>query len=291
MKKLTFVALLLITGMAMGQTNVVNNSVKYTNITSDNTMVHKAFDSNTATSFDFNYLPEVYITIALYNIHSINNISLLFGNNSSPISYEIWSSLVPTHDMAQYQLISTGIFYNGNNIISNFTFPGGINQHRYIKLIFKAPTVNTSVKLLEYQIMGTQCYTMAYAYDGAGNRVSRSILLNEATGLKSASIFDTTTNKFSNDFNPEKKFTDELAESQITIYPNPTRGEMVVQVTNIKNEEAFKFVVYDMTGKIVLQKQNTKEFTNIDLSNVPAGNYILKMFIGGSSTEWKIIKQ
>ncbi|AYZ35713.1 BspA family leucine-rich repeat surface protein [Chryseobacterium indologenes] len=65
-------------------------------------------------------------------------------------------------------------------------------------------------------------------------------------------------------------------------YPNPTTGMINVEAT--VNENAY---LYDTTGKIIKNITLSKGNNRIDLTEYPAGNYLLK----GNSTSTKIIKK
>ncbi|WP_410493424.1 T9SS type A sorting domain-containing protein [Chryseobacterium sp. 7] len=65
-------------------------------------------------------------------------------------------------------------------------------------------------------------------------------------------------------------------------YPNPTSG--VVTVESAENGNAY---LYDITGKIIKNITLNKGKNNIDLTNCPSGNYLLK----GNSIFSKIIKK
>ncbi len=56
------------------------------------------------------------------------------------------------------------------------------------------------------------------------------------------------------------------------IYPNPSRGFYYVKSA----ESISEISVYNLTGEQILQQQNTQSTISIDLSNQPAGVYLLK---------------
>ncbi|MCB0755623.1 MAG: T9SS type A sorting domain-containing protein [Flavobacteriales bacterium] len=67
---------------------------------------------------------------------------------------------------------------------------------------------------------------------------------------------------------------DEIDRSELTIYPNPSHGVVNIQVNN-----AERISVYDMTGRTIMDKP----FTNrLDISSLPAGNYVIAVFTADS---------
>ncbi|MCE3225849.1 MAG: hypothetical protein K0S32_400 [Bacteroidetes bacterium] len=62
------------------------------------------------------------------------------------------------------------------------------------------------------------------------------------------------------------------ASNSITVYPNPTNGNVIIDVKGM-DESTLKVTVFDNTGKIVLEKNETR----IDLSQLSGGLYILNI--------------
>jgi len=124
-----------------------------------------------------------------------------------------------------------------------------------------------------------------FAYDAAGNRVSRTIELpaNPAAfgGGGTAELRE------------EKKiFTETLAEKQIKIYPNPTRGQLRVDILGYEDLEANSFIQVFTSGGVLLYKSTTLSQTNaINLTDKPAGLYLMLITIAGERSSWKIIKK
>ena len=78
--------------------------------------------------------------------------------------------------------------------------------------------------------------------------------------------------------------TDEIAAKKSSVYPNPTR--------NVINIDSFAKVnrvsIFNIDGKKLQEESSSK----IDLSNLPSGNYLLKIdFADGKSETQKVIKK
>ena len=125
-----------------------------------------------------------------------------------------------------------------------------------------------------------------FEYDAAGNRTKRTILLSS---LRSA-IAEETIDEEEMEEAPQV-FTDILAQSTIHIYPNPTKGLLIVEITGNSENKPVSLQVYDMNGRILLQESNVVSSFTIDLSNKPAGIYILRLMTDTEKNEWKIIKE
>ena len=135
-----------------------------------------------------------------------------------------------------------------------------------------------SLFLLLASLAGNAQNTYSFTYDASGNRLSRII------PLKSASIAnkDTLGNK-------QKTFEDLIGNRPVKIYPNPTKGLIKVEIP-FTEEASATIKVFSIQGALVKDMMVTDVFTEINLSNQPAGMYILRIGIGELTSEWKIIK-
>ncbi len=71
--------------------------------------------------------------------------------------------------------------------------------------------------------------------------------------------------------------TTDVAVSQITVFPNPTTGNIKIDLSNIKNPDNAKLEIYDATGKMILHKIANQNVEEVDLSKFANGTYILKI--------------
>ncbi len=127
-----------------------------------------------------------------------------------------------------------------------------------------------------------------YTYDAAGNRIARQEIV-----LKSASIDNssTETKGIQQDAATKTVYNAVLGEMTISIYPNPTKGNLLVKIENATNLEEIEFKLIDMKGTIILMQENITESNSIDLYDQPQGTYILNIYSGKEFSSWKIIKE
>ena len=121
--------------------------------------------------------------------------------------------------------------------------------------------------------------TVSYGYDNAGNRISRKIVpLKTALAAKKS---------------PETlaPVEDQLGERKITIYPNPTKGALAVEITGGDAKDAIHLILFSAQGVQLQNLKVTASTTPVDMSSYPAGWYILQVQAGDKMTEFKIIKQ
>ncbi len=72
---------------------------------------------------------------------------------------------------------------------------------------------------------------------------------------------------------------------EISIYPNPTRGKVFFKTNN-----AFDYQITDNSGKVILNGSTTNG-NNVDLQNLPAGLYLMKIKSQNNTIFKKIIKR
>jgi hypothetical protein len=131
--------------------------------------------------------------------------------------------------------------------------------------------------------------SFSYSYDNAGNRIKRMVIV--IPNQSGASIFDPQTQSLSKAAQTDKKVNDELSGSEITIYPNPTRGEIVIRISPITPEMEGILEVYSLDGKLILALSQFQEYNLVDLTNVVPGNYILKLSIANKEKSYMIVKK
>lgn len=118
---------------------------------------------------------------------------------------------------------------------------------------------------------------LKYTYDDAGNRTKREIVLSS---LKSAISTDETTS-----------FIEEVSGQRIVIYPNPTKGQLAIEIIDMENSMTGNLTIFNLRGQIIAKEQISSNRTSIDISSEPKGTYILHINIKEETSTWKIIKE
>lgn len=115
-----------------------------------------------------------------------------------------------------------------------------------------------------------------FYYDASGNRVycEKEILIRGDESQDS-------------DRKPRRQ---DLSLCHITIYPNPTEGQLRVEITGAESLEGTSITIYSASGSVIYYN-NTIDFVNdMDLTPCPNGIYLLMIRMGGDTSSWKIIK-
>lgn len=118
-----------------------------------------------------------------------------------------------------------------------------------------------------------------YTYDDAGNRLTRK-----------KEIVVQTRGALNNGEEPSV-YEEELSETKVTIYPNPTKGMLKVDISEVEQFENAQISLYDLTGKLLQQWAGISQSNTIDLSERTPGMYIMQVAYNGKISSWKIIKE
>lgn len=121
--------------------------------------------------------------------------------------------------------------------------------------------------------------SLSYAYDAAGNRISRTIILETRASMAMEERKDSVF------------FEEMLAEKQLKIYPNPVEQQLNIAVDEYSSSLDGFFELYDTNGKLLKKAKMIEYKTQVDMSNFIPGVYILKISLNKKDTTWKIIKK
>ena len=121
---------------------------------------------------------------------------------------------------------------------------------------------------------------IGYAYDMAGNRIKREIVMSASQAMAKKQSFE------SQDF-----YSERLREHSVKIYPNPTQGNLKVSISDLETSDKCHLGVYSIQGTQIFAFDVSSDNADVDISNQPNGVYLLQITINGQSTTWKIVKQ
>ena len=118
-----------------------------------------------------------------------------------------------------------------------------------------------------------------YIYDSAGNRLTRQ-----------KEIVVQTRGALSDEEEPSV-YEEELSETKVTIYPNPTKGMLKVDISGVEKFENARISLYDLTGTLLQQWGNISQSNMVDISGRTPGMYIMQIVYNGNTSSWKIVKE
>ena len=120
---------------------------------------------------------------------------------------------------------------------------------------------------------------VTYSYDASGNRTDsqREIVFTRgASNSKSAQ---------------SKKYLDSLSLARIAIYPNPTEGDLRIDITGIEDFTDTELTVRSLNGSVLEHIQPLDVTNEMDLTSYADGIYLVIIKLKDQTTTWKIIKK
>ena len=129
-------------------------------------------------------------------------------------------------------------------------------------------------------ISQAQIMHVEFDYDDAGNRKTRTVI---RVGKSNMAVTDTTI--------VNEPITDWLNKMKISIYPNPTKGTLIIDIANMPEDVSGDITIHNMEGKSLLKLNQLNSTNTLNLSDYPTGVYVLRIRSLEKSCEWKIVKE
>ncbi len=143
-------------------------------------------------------------------------------------------------------------------------------------------TIFNMILVLITSMSGSLLYaqnTITFGYDAAGNCVSRTITITTQK-VAPMPVAETAV-----------VYSEMLSDIQIKIYPNPTDGLLKVEIQNLSESQIAEIRLYNLSGRLIIAQKAIEGTSEIDISDQPAGIYVMKIMAGEYQTEWRIIKK
>ncbi|ACU61654.1 reprolysin-like metallopeptidase [Chitinophaga pinensis] len=194
------------------------------------------------------------------------------GAATIPFNTDITGLISPSGDIDHYKFVITTA---GTITITLGTLPGDYD----LKLLNSAGTQlaisqagGTSSETISRNMTPGTYYAQVYGYNGA-NSTTSCYTLRVQLGTASRS-----TDVSSGDL------------PKVAVFPNPANNVVNVNLTGFKGKSAV--TMYDVNGRVVLRREMNPVNTQLDISTLPTGVYILKIRNGAKEVNMtKIIKQ
>ncbi|MEK7225739.1 MAG: T9SS type A sorting domain-containing protein, partial [Bacteroidota bacterium] len=85
------------------------------------------------------------------------------------------------------------------------------------------------------------------------------------------------------------KQEDLITSENITVFPNPVLDKVTVRIKDLEGSAAIR--VFDMYGRMVMQQSSSQPLTQLDVSKLSSGIYLIKVMNGGKESTMKIVKE
>lgn len=121
-----------------------------------------------------------------------------------------------------------------------------------------------------------------FSYNARGHRVTRQFVVPKSATIPADSLMAKEL---------KKPVDDQIGLQKARIYPNPTKGMLRIDLPALTQQEAI-ISLHDANGRLIIQQPAVEVNNELNLSDYPAGIYIMSIQIGRNDRkEWKIIKE
>lgn len=122
--------------------------------------------------------------------------------------------------------------------------------------------------------MSAVCFaqsTLHFTYDSAGNRTERTIVVNSSAPQMSTSSDNS------------------LYKDESIRISNHQQDVLTVEILGLTG--VAQVAIYDSSGRQFIAVEINSSISNVDISSVPHGIYVLKILANGKTNTWKLIKK
>ena len=137
-----------------------------------------------------------------------------------------------------------------------------------------------------FVLLSAQNCTVAFSYDASGNRILRTIDCEKMRNQGDPVADFQPVNESEEETVP----TGRIEELTINVFPNPTESVFYVETMSENRMEKKKAILSTVAGTKVSDTWLKEAKTAFDLSEQPAGVYLLDLFLNEEHLYWKIIK-
>ncbi|MFA7686353.1 MAG: T9SS type A sorting domain-containing protein [Moheibacter sp.] len=206
----------------------------------------------------------------MINIADVNNddvLDLIFGSNitdAEGFGYIHAYSLDGSGEVAGFPLRPKGFTFLNGAVL------GDVDNDGMMDLTANSYTLNFGA---EVDSMYVNSYNLNVPFDE--NKILRN-------GYKGSNTRDGLISE-------ETMSTQDVLNQSLQIYPNPSNGELNIQLKEKSNNISLN--IYDLTGKRVAQNtfENSNKL-NVNLSHLPPGTYVIHLVADGKKWTQKWIK-
>jgi hypothetical protein len=144
--------------------------------------------------------------------------------------------------------------------------------------------LTNTLLLLFTTLVLTPCFAqqesiVTFNYDCNGNRITRQFEIGGDRG-------DTK-----NDSGKVSPSIDTFEVLSVALYPNPTEGQFSMVIKGNKENAILHGTITTTTGAVIYDRPVCNETEHFDLSQQPAGIYLLRLEVGDDSRVWRVIKK
>jgi hypothetical protein len=188
------------------------------------------------------------------------------GAATIPFNTDVKGLINPSGDVDFYRFVITTA---GTITVTLGTLPADYDLRLYRNNSQVASSSNggTTSETINYTATAGTYYARVVGFNGANN-ASNCYTLRVQLGTASR--------------------TEELITEKVIVFPNPVTSKVNIRIDNLQGMADIR--VFDMYGKLVRQQRSATVNTEMDLSKLAAGIYLIRVKNGDKETMLKVVK-
>lgn len=217
------------------------------------------------------YTQAQFTTSAVSTCPSTYDVSTNGSRNGAatiPFNTDIKGLINPTGDVDYYRFVIT----TGGTITVTLTgLPADYDLRLYRNNTNVASSSNggTTSETINYTATANTYYARVVGFNGAFNATScYTLRVQLGTASKEAEL---------------------ITAEKLTVFPNPVMDKVTVKIKDLEGSAAIR--VFDMYGRMVMQQSSSQPLTQLDVSKLSSGIYLIKVMNGGKESTMKIVKE
>ncbi|RNC63240.1 hypothetical protein [Proteiniphilum sp. X52] len=115
---------------------------------------------------------------------------------------------------------------------------------------------------------------LSYAYDAAGNRISRTIVVG-AHNIEGEA---------------PRSYIDTIDGRQLAINTGSGRPQLTIAVEEYDSSLTGEYSILDKEGTLLAKEELSGGTTLVELEELPSGGYILHILLNGHPSRWELVK-
>ena len=173
---------------------------------------------------------------------------------------------------------------------------GDIDNYKFIITTGGTITITLTTLPFDYDIKLLNSAGTQVAISQAGGTTSETINYTAAAGTYYAQVYgyngaNSSTNCYTLkvQLGTATRGTEMVSTQKVKVFPNPVSDKVNIWIEQLNATAEVK--LFDIYGKLVMQKQTAQANTQLNMSSLPAGIYLVKILSNGTETVMKIVKE
>ena len=192
-------------------------------------------------------------------------------------------------------LLITTIGFSTTITVTNTGFeftPSAITINLGDEILFSIASIHTVIEVSAdtYNANGNTPLAGGFSLPNGGGTVSANLLtvgthyyvcgVHFSSGMKGTITVVNTT-----------EIVENPLKDAFSVFPNPSNGNFQLKINNPQPTKKFDLGIFDAIGNKVYAKSNIQQqfTTNVELSDLPKGSYVVRLYDGNESYYRKIV--